>query len=110
MSDKRQRQQQRMGDLVRQDTYTPMALDAGILDIGKRRYGPNEVPGLPSDDPLLISPYQSDIRAAQGVNSMVANPDLFRSAVSRMPVSENVEYGKPAGVMDWIRSAGWAVR
>jgi hypothetical protein len=98
----------RMGELFRDDTYTPpwwrdryapspLAIDAGIKDIG-RRYGP---PGEVQIDPIL-----DRIEASEGVRGIagMARPERFSDALMRMPMSQNIEYVAPASPEDLARA------
>jgi hypothetical protein len=70
---------------------------AGIRDIGRRRYSQ---PG----DVWEEQPEVAETGAAlRGVTRMI-NPERFSDAVSRMPLSRNIEYGPPAKVIDRVKA------
>jgi hypothetical protein len=68
----------------------PLALDAGISDIGRQRYGTKR-----NVRPATIrQERESTGGALRGATKMV-NPEAFHDAVSRMPASTNIEDRRP---------------
>jgi hypothetical protein len=77
----------RMGEVFALDR---LARDAGVEDIGRRRYSPRSRFGEFNAPPVGALP-DAGAAAFGGVAGMAAYPERFQSAVAGWPASANIE-------------------